>query len=85
LLEITIALMTTAALGLSFHTTRWWGLAASTALAWLYPVAILPLFFMTAFGLYLFYRFHTRKPRRNFMTSYLDSIATRDPTCPGLG
>lgn len=64
MLEITIALMTTAALGLSFHTTRWWGLAASTALAWLYPVAILSLF-LTAFGLYLFYRFHTRKSRRN--------------------
>ena len=55
--------MTTAALGLSFHTTRWWGLAAATALAWLYPLAI-ATFFITAFVLYLIKRFYTRKPRR---------------------
>jgi len=37
-LELTVALITTAAIGLQFNATRWLGIAAVAALSFIYPL-----------------------------------------------
>ncbi len=58
--EITIALITTAAIGLYFQSTRWLGLAAVATLAATYPVAI--VFVCAAIGATYYFRYI--RPRR---------------------
>ena len=56
---ITVALITTAAIGLHFSTTRWLGIAAIAALALTFPKAITAIF-LTALVAFVFVRI--RKP-----------------------
>jgi hypothetical protein len=83
LFEITIALMTTAALGLSFHTTRWWGLAAATALHgcthWPSPLSSSPPSCFTSSNV------STPVNQGELHDLISRQHRYRHPTCPGLG
>ena len=58
-LELTVALITTAAIGLQFNATRSFGMAAVAALAFLYPLVVTGIFI---FAVVTFYLFKVRKP-----------------------
>lgn len=60
-LELTVALITTAAIGLQFNATRWLGIAAVAALSFIYP-----LFFTAMFiaAVVLFFLSKVRNPER---------------------
>ena len=57
--EITVALITTAAVGLHFNATRSLGMAAVAALAFIYPVVVTAIFI---FAVVTFYLLKVRKP-----------------------
>ena len=56
---ITVALITTAAIGLHFNATRSLGMAAVAALAFIYPVVITAIFIAAVLAFYLL---KVRKP-----------------------
>ena len=58
-LELTVALITTAVIGLQFNATRSFGMAAVAALAFLYPVVVTGIFI---FAVVTFYLLKVRKP-----------------------
>ena len=58
-LELTVALITTAAIGLHFNATRSLGMAAVAALAFIYPVVITAIFIAAVLAFYLL---KVRKP-----------------------
>jgi hypothetical protein len=58
MLDLTLALVVVAALGLSFSTTRQIGILSVAVLCFLYPALVVVLIFVGG-GIYFF---HTRKP-----------------------
>ena len=58
-LELTVALITTAAIGLQFNATRSFGMAAVAALAFIYPMTVAAALIAAAVTFYLF---KVRKP-----------------------